>query len=71
MTDLTDRYNEICGELEGESLLDEWAANPTPGKREIDSRVILEEVSGQVWLWNTRESGETIEYSGELMEIAE
>jgi len=69
MTDLTDRYNEICDSFEQE---DEWSETPEPNKNELNPQVILDtNIDGQAWLWNTQNPDANLTFHGETMEVME
>lgn len=69
--DLTDRYEEICGELEGKTLTDEWNENPDPppsyGKP--DGETIVETVGRTVWVWHVSNTDAEIQFCGESYEV--
>lgn len=71
MSDLTDRYNEICAQIEGPTLLDEWEENPKPEVGRPSGQTIFEKAGDTAFLWDSSNHLSTIEFRGETMEVRE
>lgn len=67
--DLTERYNALTGD----TLEDEWEENPEPPPEygQPDPRTIIEEVSGIVWGWSSKDSDAQIVFRGDSVSVTE
>lgn len=69
MTDLTDRFNEICDNMEKPSIEEQWEENPEPEVGQPSGQTIFEQAGSSSYVWNSANYNEIIRFSGETIDI--